>query len=144
MILFAEPPLQAEIRMRSSMMLSLILLLPDCTTKTSFSRILVKIFTLVSPWDLISLATTTTYSARTFANCESSTGAGAVPRLEHIWLVSWGQELPAKIRVLRIFVVFRGRKLGVGTEGKNKFFGDPPGRTGGPHFTKFTPHPMAL
>jgi hypothetical protein len=48
-ILFAEPPLHAEIKMRSSIMLSLILLLPDCTTKTSFSRILVKILTLVSP-----------------------------------------------------------------------------------------------
>lgn len=48
-ILFAEPPLHAEIRIRSSMMLSLILLLPDCTTNTSFSRMLVRIFTLVSP-----------------------------------------------------------------------------------------------
>jgi hypothetical protein len=35
--------------MRSSIMLSLILLLPDWTTNTSFSRILVKILTLVSP-----------------------------------------------------------------------------------------------
>jgi hypothetical protein len=51
-ILFAEPPLHAEIKMRSSIMLSLILLLPDCTTKTSFSRILVKILTLVSPCDI--------------------------------------------------------------------------------------------
>lgn len=49
MILFAEPPLQAEIKMRSSIMLSLILLLPDWTTNTSFSRMLVKILTLVSP-----------------------------------------------------------------------------------------------
>ena len=48
-ILFAEPPLQAEIMMRSSMMVSLIFELPDCTMKTSFSLTLVKIRTLVSP-----------------------------------------------------------------------------------------------
>lgn len=48
-ILFAEPPLQAEIIIRSSIIESLILGLPDCTTKTSFSRTLVNILTLVSP-----------------------------------------------------------------------------------------------
>lgn len=55
-ILLAEPPLQAEIKMSSSMILSLILLLPDCTTNTSFSRILVKILTLVSPYTKFSPA----------------------------------------------------------------------------------------
>lgn len=49
MILLAEPPLQALIMINSSMMESLILGLPDWTTKTSFSRTLVKIRTLVSP-----------------------------------------------------------------------------------------------
>lgn len=48
-ILLADPPLQAEIMMRSSMMVSLMLGLPDCTMKTSFSRTLVRIRTLVSP-----------------------------------------------------------------------------------------------
>jgi len=47
--LFAEPPLQAEIIIKSSMMVSLILGLPDWTTKTSFSRTLFRILTLVSP-----------------------------------------------------------------------------------------------
>lgn len=51
MTLFAEPPLHAEIMMSSSMIVSLILGLPDWTTNTSFSRTLVKIRTLVSPWD---------------------------------------------------------------------------------------------
>lgn len=49
--LLAEPPLHAEIMMRSSMMVSLMVGLPDCTTKTSFSRTLVRIRTLVSPCD---------------------------------------------------------------------------------------------
>lgn len=49
-ILFAEPPLQAEIMINNSMMVSLTLALPDWTTKTSFSRTLVKIRTLVSPF----------------------------------------------------------------------------------------------
>ena len=49
MILFADPPLQAEIMMRSSIMVSLTLGLPDWTMKTSFSRTLVSIRTLVSP-----------------------------------------------------------------------------------------------
>jgi hypothetical protein len=40
-----------------------------------------------------------------FANWESSTGAGAMPRFEHIWPVRLGHELPAKIRVLRILFV---------------------------------------
>lgn len=48
--LFAEPPLQAETMISSSMMVSLTLGLPDCTTKTSFSRTLVRIWTLVSPY----------------------------------------------------------------------------------------------
>lgn len=51
MTLLAEPPLQADIMMSSSMMESLILGLPDWTTKTSFSRTLVKILTLVSPFE---------------------------------------------------------------------------------------------
>ena len=99
-ILFAEPPLQAEIMMRSSMMVSLILGLPDCTTKTSFSRTLVRMRTLVSPLE----------------NWVSSASARAMPRLWHILSVMSGQELPAKIRVPRMvsggaeFVV-RGRKL---------------------------------
>lgn len=49
-ILVAEPPLQAEIMISSSMMVSLILGLPDCTMKTSFSRTLLGILTLVSPY----------------------------------------------------------------------------------------------
>lgn len=49
-ILLAEPPLQALIMISSSMMESLILGLPDWTTKTSFSRTLVRIRTLVSPF----------------------------------------------------------------------------------------------
>lgn len=48
--LVAEPPLQAEIMISSSMMVSLILGLPDCTMKTSFSRTLFEILTLVSPY----------------------------------------------------------------------------------------------
>jgi hypothetical protein len=48
-ILFADPPLHAEIMIRSSMMVSLILGLPDWTMKTSFSRTLLRIRTLVSP-----------------------------------------------------------------------------------------------
>jgi hypothetical protein len=47
--LLAEPPLHAEIMMSSSMMESLMRGLPDWTTKTSFSRTLVRILTLVSP-----------------------------------------------------------------------------------------------
>jgi ubiquitin-protein ligase len=85
-ILFAEPPLHAEIKMRSSIMLSLILLLPDWTTKTSFSRILVKILTLVSPCNINQPhhVRQKGYTEFTFANCESSTAAGAMPRFEHI------------------------------------------------------------
>lgn len=48
-ILLAEPPLQAWIMISSSMMVSLILGLPDWTMKTSFSRTLVRMRTLVSP-----------------------------------------------------------------------------------------------
>ena len=55
-ILFADPPLQADIRIRSSIMLSLIWALPDCTTKTSFSLMLVRILTLVSPCSQVSFA----------------------------------------------------------------------------------------
>lgn len=50
MTLLAEPPLHAEIMMSNSMMESLILGLPDWTTNTSFSRTLVRILTLVSPF----------------------------------------------------------------------------------------------
>lgn len=50
MILVAEPPLQALIMISSSMIVSLILGLPDCTMKTSFSRTLLEILTLVSPY----------------------------------------------------------------------------------------------
>jgi hypothetical protein len=39
---------------------------------------------------------------RTFANCDNSTPAGAMPRFMHIAEVSSGTELPAKMRVLRI------------------------------------------
>ncbi|TKW57250.1 hypothetical protein CTA1_2223 [Colletotrichum tanaceti] len=49
-MLLAEPPLQAEIMINNSMMVSLTLALPDWTTNTSFSRTLVKIRTLVSPF----------------------------------------------------------------------------------------------
>lgn len=49
MTLVAEPPLQAEIMMSSSMTVSLILGLPDCIMNTSFSRTLLEILTLVSP-----------------------------------------------------------------------------------------------
>jgi hypothetical protein len=49
--LFADPPLQAEIMMRSSIKASLIFELPDWTTKTSFSLTLVMMRTLVSPCD---------------------------------------------------------------------------------------------
>lgn len=48
-ILVAEPPLQAEIMMSSSMMVSLMVGLPDWMMKTSFSRTLLRILTLVSP-----------------------------------------------------------------------------------------------
>lgn len=49
MILVAEPPLQAEIMMSSSMIVSLMVGLPDWMMKTSFSRTLLRILTLVSP-----------------------------------------------------------------------------------------------
>lgn len=52
-IFVAEPPLHADIMMRSSMIVSLIFGLPDCTINTSFSRTLVKIRTLVSPYSLL-------------------------------------------------------------------------------------------
>lgn len=84
--LLAEPPLQAEIMMSSSMMVSLILGLPDCTTKTSFSRTLVRMRTLVSPLE----------------NWVSSASAGAMPRFSHICFVRDGQLVPEKMRVPRI------------------------------------------
>ena len=49
MIDFAEPPLQAEIMIKSSMTESLILLLPLWTMKTSWFLIDVLILTEVSP-----------------------------------------------------------------------------------------------
>lgn len=59
--LFAEPPLHADIIMSNSMMESLIRGLPDWTTKTSFSRTLVNILTLVSPlhFNMVSMKTST-------------------------------------------------------------------------------------
>ncbi len=84
--LFAEPPLQAEIMMSNSIMVSLILGLPDCTTKTSFSRTLVRMRTLVSPLE----------------NWVSSASAGSMPRFWHILLARAGQEVPANINVFRM------------------------------------------
>jgi hypothetical protein len=95
-ILFAEPPLQAEIMMSNSMMVSLILGLPDCTTKTSFSRTLVRMRTLVSPLE----------------NCVSSASARAMPRFWHILSVMSGQELPAKINVPRMLVGWCSGEVG--------------------------------
>lgn len=85
-ILLADPPLQAEIMMSSSMIVSLILGLPDCTTNTSFSRTLVRILTLVSPLE----------------NWVSSASAGAMPRFSQILPVRAGHELPEKIKVPRM------------------------------------------
>lgn len=84
--LFADPPLQAEIMISNSMMVSLILGLPDWTTNTSFSRTLVRILTLVSPLE----------------NCVSSAAAGAMPKFSHTLPVRAGHELPAKISVPRM------------------------------------------
>jgi hypothetical protein len=86
--LFAEPPLQAEIIIKSSISASLILELPDCTTKTSFSRTLVKMRTLVSPLE----------------NCVNSALAALIPRFSQIWPVRTGHEVPAKMSVLRMVV----------------------------------------
>lgn len=82
---------------------------------TSFSRMLVIILTLVSPWKFKGQPRSLERKKRrreagqvsifTFANWESSTAAGLVPRLEHIWVVRAGHELPAKMRVLRMFGV---------------------------------------
>lgn len=107
-ILFAEPPLHAEIIINSSMMESLILGLPDWTTKTSFSRTLVKILTLVSPLyqspvshklhrHLLLLL-----QKLTLENCVSSAFAVVMPRFSHICEVRTGHEFPAKMSVLRI------------------------------------------
>jgi len=46
----------------------------------------------------------------TFANCDSSTAAGAMPRFPHIEVVRSGHELPAKMRVFLMVVM--GRKSG--------------------------------
>lgn len=115
MTLLAEPPLQADIMMSSSMMESLILELPDWTTKTSFSRTLVRILTLVSPFKRRELvicpeagnqgnqkAATQSYRKLTLENWVSSALAGVMPRFSHIWPVRAGHELPAKMSVLRI------------------------------------------
>jgi hypothetical protein len=39
-----------------------------------------------------------------------------MPRLEHIWLVRLGHELPAKINVLRILMMFVKEGMGTGEE----------------------------
>jgi hypothetical protein len=85
-ILLAEPPLHADIMMSSSMMVSLIWGLPDCTTKTSFSRTLVKMRTLVSP----------------FENWDSSADAGAWPRFSQILPERAGHDEPEKMSVFRM------------------------------------------
>lgn len=103
MILLADPPLQAEIMMHSSIMSSLILELPLCTTKTSLSLIEVPepsqyffnrkctfmdlpIRTLVSP--LLNLS-----------NC---TAAKGMPSRSAIDPASAGWLLPEKTQTLRI------------------------------------------
>lgn len=86
--------------MSNSMMVSLILGLPDWTTKTSFSRTLVRIRTLVSP----------------FENWVSSASAGVIPRFSHTLPVSAGHELPEKMRVPRIV-----KKKSVGEFGEGSF-----------------------
>jgi len=77
--LFAEPPLQAEIMIRSSMIVSLILGLPDWTTKTSFSRTLFRIRTLVSPYGEKSVSRSAFLrrpSRREFPDCDLGAAAG--------------------------------------------------------------------
>jgi hypothetical protein len=105
----------------SSMMASLIRGLPDWTTKTSFSRTLVKILTLVSPFEKpVSLKSSPQRPCRrktqaerinarldgrtalTLENCVSSASAGVMPRFSQIWPVRAGHELPAKMSVLRM------------------------------------------
>lgn len=114
MILLAEPPLQAEIMMSSSMMVSLTLGLPDCTTNTSFSRTLVRMRTLVSPLE----------------NWPSSASARAMPRLWHILSVSSGQELPAKIKVPRIVSAVFGGGMEVVRRNFGKFSANPSIKSG--------------
>lgn len=80
-MLLALPPLQALMMISSSMILSLILLLPLCTTKTSWLRTLTLMLTLVSP----------------LANLRSSHFAGAVPRRSQMAAVRAGCEVPEKI-----------------------------------------------
>ena len=93
-------------------MVSLILGLPDWTTKTSFSRTLVRIRTLVSP----------------FENWVSSASAGVIPRFSHTLPVSAGHELPEKMRVPRIVkekksLVNSGKRCsGAGFEGRKFSF----------------------
>lgn len=111
--LFAEPPLHAEIMMSSSMMVSLIWGLPDCTTNTSFSRTLVKMRTLVSPWTRShcqqewetqgATARQRAQARRTFENWDKSAEAGVKPKFSHILPDRAGHEVPEKTSVLRIF-----------------------------------------
>lgn len=116
--------------MSSSMMVSLMVGLPDWTMKTSFSRTLLRILTLVSPCREEKMVSQVTLQQRlvavvvavaatangalqnqrqaqgrlapTLENCESSASAGGMPRLSHILFVRTGQDEPAKIRVFRI------------------------------------------
>lgn len=121
------------------MIVSLILGLPDCTMKTSFSRTLLRILTLVSPcckemshswlvsgmviavkggptnggtegWGVYVCACVG--GAPTFENWVSSASAGGIPRFSHILLVSVGQDEPPKIKVLRIVLCLGGRRVG--------------------------------
>lgn len=82
----AEPPLQADIMISSSITLSLILELPLCTMKTSWFRTETPILTLVSP----------------LLNLRSSHLAGSVPRRSQMASVRVGCELPEKIWTPRI------------------------------------------
>lgn len=128
--------------MSSSMMVSLMVGLPDWTMKTSFSRTLLRILTLVSPCKEENMVSQVTLQQRSVAvtvavavvatangalqtrrqaqgrlaptleNCESSASAGGMPRLSHILLVRTGQDEPAKIRVFRIVLTSGWRRKG--------------------------------
>lgn len=123
-ILLADPPLHADIMMRSSMMESLILGLPDWTTNTSFSRTLVRILTLVSPFCPGGQPRCPAPQAGrrqdqelTLENCVSSASAGDIPKFSQICPVRAGQELPANMSVLRIVADARTGSEG---EGRNE------------------------
>lgn len=98
MIDFAELPLQAEIMIKSSITLSLILLLPLCTMQISWSRIEVSILTDVSP----------------LLNFLSSHLAGLNPSRSQIASARTGWEDPEKIFTRRIV----GAKRGNAQEGR--------------------------